>query len=366
MNNLHYHIALSFIPGVGANIAKTLISYCGSAEAIFRQPKSHLLKIPGIGKKLVHAIQQTKTLQMAEKEMAFVDKNKVRVLLYSDKSYPQRLKHCSDAPLLLYQKGDLSLNAPRIIAVVGTRKATNYGKQFLHQLLKEMQQDNVVIVSGMALGIDGCAHTKALDNGLGSIGILGHGLQTIYPHQHRNLAKRMLAEGGSLLAECNSQEPMVPGNFPRRNRVIAGMSDAVLVVESDVKGGSIITAELANSYNRDVFALPGRYKDSYSRGCNALIKNHIAQLVENAADIRYYLGWENTTSKPKVVQRELQINLNANEEKIVSLLREKDSLPEDILSASSSIKRSELANILLELELKGIILSLPGNAYCLN
>ncbi|MGB1248948.1 MAG: DNA-processing protein DprA, partial [Chitinophagales bacterium] len=229
--NIHY-LALSFVDGIGAVNAKLLISYCGSAEAIFKESKAALLKIPGIGAKTVSKIQSSAVQEKIDEELAFIEKYKIKMLAYTDADFPQRLNHCPDAPLLLYQKGTTNLNATKVISIVGTRKATHYGKGFVQSLLGELQGTNIQVVSGMALGIDGQAHKSSIENGLETIGVLGHGLNTIYPAKHKSLAKEMLEKRGSLLTERNSQEKMVPGNFPSRNRIIAGMSDAVLVLES--------------------------------------------------------------------------------------------------------------------------------------
>jgi len=365
-NELQYYIALSMINGVGAVSAKNLISYCGSAESIFKKSEAELLKIPGIGPKAVTAIVKQDLLKEAEKEIEFAEKFNIRILPYTHKDYPKRLTHCNDNPLLIYQKGTTQLNAKKVISIVGTRKATHYGKGFVEQLLEQLKGTDILVVSGMALGIDGQAHKSAVENGLPTVGVLAHPLNMMYPALHKKLAKEMLENGGSLITESNTYETMVPGNFPRRNRIVAGMADAVIVVESDVKGGSVITANIANSYNRDVFALPGKYKDKTSTGCNFLVKTFKAQIIENANDLLMQMGWDIDDKKPKKIQRQLFLELTKDEELIVNALKDIEHLQSDELALKTGLMASKLASTLLELELKGIIHSLPGNKFCLS
>lgn len=354
------------ISGVGAVNAKNLISYCGSVEEVFKCSKSNLQKIPGIGPKTIEIISSQNLLDEANKEIEFTEKYNIKILPYTHKDYPKRLQHCSDSPLLIYQKGSTNLNAQKVISIVGTRKASHYGKGFVENLLENLKGTDIMVVSGMALGIDGQAHKSALENGLPTVGVLAHSLNMMYPATHKNLAKEMLEKGGALITESNTFETMVPGNFPRRNRIVAGMADATIVVESDVKGGSVITANIANSYNRDVFALPGKYKDKTSTGCNFLIKTYKAQIIENAEDLLMQMGWNIKTDKPKKIQRELMLDLSSDEESLVNVLKETDSMQTDEILYKTGMTGSKLAATLLELELKGIIHSLPGNKYTLH
>ena len=355
------------IPNVGAVTAKTLISYCGSAEAVFQEKKSHLLKIPGIGANTADNILQQKVFSFVEKEFDFIKKYDIKIHSYLDKSYPSRLLNSNDAPILLFQKGNTDLNQQKIISIVGTRKASAYGKQFIQEFLEELKQSNILVVSGMALGIDGQAHKSALQNQLETVGVLGHGLNYFYPEQNKNTAKDMLQQNGSLLSEYNSQEKFVPANFPKRNRIIAGMADATIVVESEISGGSIITANIANTYNRDVFAVPGRYKDKYSTGCNFLLKTYKANILENAQDLLTHMLWDDseTNKKSKSKQMQLFVDLSKDELIITELLKARESISSDEIMHLSQFSASKIATLLLELELKGVIVGLPGNLYSL-
>ena len=368
MPEVFYYIALSMIEGIGSVTAKNLISYCGGVQEVFAKNKNQLLKIAGIGNHTASKIANHSVFEKAESELAFLEKYGIKAIPYTHKDFPKRLQHCHDAPLLLFQKGDANLNQTKILSIVGTRKATHYGKLFVEQLLSEVKGQDILIVSGMALGIDGQAHKMAIENNLPTVGVLGHPLNTMYPSSHKNLAVDVLKGNGALLSEYHSQTKMVPANFPKRNRIIAGMADAVLVVESDIKGGSIITANIANSYNRDVFALPGRYKDRYSSGCNFLIKTHKAHIIESAKDLLLAMGWQNEKNsvKPKRIQKELMIDLSSDEKKIISILQQVDNLQTSQMLVQTKMTGSKLATALLELELKGIIQSLPGNSYTLS
>ena len=279
---LKYQIALTLIPGVGDVLAKNLISYCGSAEEVFKQKKAQLFKIPDIGPVIAESIVKFNSFKRAEEEIKFIEKYKIQPLFYLDKTYPERLKQCYDSPPLLYYKGNVELNQTKILAIVGTRKASDYGKAITEEIISGLSQEGILIISGLAYGIDIYAHKAALKNNLNTIGVVGHGLDTIYPAIHKPVAEKMINQGG-ILTEFMSKTKMSPENFPARNRIVAGISDAVLIVEAAEKGGALITAEIANSYNRDVFAIPGRSIDTVSRGCNYLIKSNKAALVESHA-----------------------------------------------------------------------------------
>ena len=278
-NKLIYQIGLTLIRGIGDVNGKKLVAYCGSPEAIFKESTSALLKIPGIGKSTVNSIKSQKVLDRAESEIEFINKFKIKPLFYTDPDYPARLLNCEDNPLMLYYKGNADVNSQRVIAIVGTRRATNYGKSRCEEIIDDLKNRNVLVVSGLAYGIDSCAHRSSLEFGMNTIGVLGHGLDRIYPAHNRKLAEKMINQGG-LLTEFFSNTNPDRENFPKRNRIVAGMSDAVLVIESAEKGGALITADIANSYNRDVFAFPGNINSKYSEGCNRLIKSHKAALIE--------------------------------------------------------------------------------------
>jgi DNA processing protein len=359
-------IALTFIPNVGPQMAKNLIAYCGSAEAVFKSPKAKLVKVPGIGEQRAVSILGNKdAFKKAEEELKFISDFKIKTLFFTSADYPARLKECNDAPLILYYKGNADLNAARILAIVGTRNITEYGKEVTKQIVKDLSDTDILITSGLAYGVDIHAHNASLEFGLNNIGVLGHGLNRIYPEQHRNTAKKMVEQGG-LLTEFSSQDDFTPHNFPQRNRIVAGMSDATLVIESAKKGGALITANIANSYNREVFAVPGKTTDKFSTGCNFLIKTYKAQIVESAKDILEAMNWDeviNKKGKKKSAQTKLNIALSKDEQKIYSLLKEGDEIEIDKLVAMSEMPSGKLAEVLLEMEMNDLIHSLPGKRY---
>ncbi len=359
--SLLHCIALSLVPGVGDVAAKKLVAYCGSPEAVFKAKKSHLLKIPGLGEITANSILNQNVFARAEKELTFIERQKIKPLFYLDDAYPKRLKHCSDSPTMLYFKGNANLNSEKIVSIVGTRNASEYGKKITQQLVSELKQHEVSVVSGLAYGIDICAHKAAVQQQLPTIAVLAHGLDRIYPPAHKSTAEKMLENGGWLtefLSETNPDRE----NFPKRNRIVAGMSDAVVVVEAAITGGALITAEIANSYNRDVFAVPGKLEDAYSAGCNRLIKTNKAALLESAKDIAYLLNWDQV-NKQAIAQQRLFIDLNAEEQKLVDVLKEKGNVAIDELCFHSEFTLSKVAGLLLNLEFNGVIKSLPGKVY---
>lgn len=362
MEDLIYKLALTLIPGVGSVNGKSLVAYCGGVKAVFMEKKRALLKIPGIGEQTINAIANHNVFGRAEEELAFIEKNKIAPLFYLDKEYPIRLKQCHDSPLMLYYKGTSELNSPRVVAMVGTRKATEYGRDMCRKIIEGLVEQNVLIVSGLAYGIDTWSHKAALDNKLETIGVLGHGLDRIYPFANRALAEKM-TESGGLLCEYMSNTMPDRENFPMRNRIIAGISDAVIVVEAGASGGALITAEIANSYNRDVFAVPGRIGDPHSEGCNKLIKINKAALIQSAKDICYLLNWNDEKENKKSVQRQLFLDLSPDEELIVSTLREKGDMEIDTLLLETLLMPAKAASVLLNLEFEGVIRCLPGKVY---
>jgi len=361
MSKLH-KIALTFIKSIGPITAKSLLAYCGSAENVFSATRKQLLQIPGIGEKTVEAILNTNALKRAEEELKFIDKHGIEVLFFSDDDYPKRLKNCFDSPILLYFKGNVDLNHPRIISIVGTRNATEYGKNLCKQLCEVLAPYDVLIVSGLAYGIDVTTHKECITNQMATVGVLGHGLDRLYPQIHKPVAQKMVLNGG-LLSEFPTLTNPDRQNFPQRNRIIAGIADATIVVEASIKGGALITAEIANSYNKDVYAFPGRTNDLFSEGCNFLIKTNRAGLINNANDLIYYLGWDDEVKeKKKLTQTTLQISLTANEQKVVDALQN-GQLSIDELCIALNIQQSKLAIVILTLEMQGIIVSLPGKVY---
>lgn len=366
-NNLRYQIAISLIPGVGSITAKKLIAYSGSIEGVFKESKKTLLKIPGVGGLLAQNITKQDVLLKAEKEIEFIQKYNIKSYFYLSNDYPERLKHCEDAPVILFAKGNISLNHPKILSIVGTRNATSYGKERCNQLISEIVERNhdPLIISGLAYGIDITAHRAALKNNLQTVAVLGHGLNTIYPSLHRSVAKEIINHG-ALVTDFISVEQPEKNNFVKRNRIIAGLSDATIVVESGITGGALITADIANSYNRDVFAFPGRVKDNYSAGCNRLIKANKAALIEGVSDIEYLLGWESHPSGKRPVQKKLFQKLTAEEENVMKILNEAGELTIDQICLKIKLPVSKVSPILLNLEFSGMVLSLPGKVYTLT
>jgi len=362
---LKYKIGLSLIPGVGDVVAKKLIAYCGSVEAVFNEKKSGLLKVPGVGTLLANAILSQKVLHRAEKEIAFIQKNNIQPLFYLDKNYPKRLKYCDDGPVMLYCKGQMDLNAQKIVSIVGTRQASDYGKKICAKIVEELVTHNVLVVSGLAYGIDICAHKAALKNNLQTIGVVAHGLDRVYPSLHTSVAEKMQDNGG-LVTEFLSKTNPDRENFPQRNRIIAGLADAVIVVETGMRGGALITAEIANSYSRDVFAVPGRLNDPYSEGCNWFIKINKAALLQSVKDLEYLMGWEKKEGKKQSRQKKMFVELNPDEKVLINLLNDNGSLAIDLLCLKSKMSTSKVSSMLLNLEFSGVVKCLPGNVYQLN
>jgi DNA processing protein len=358
--SLLYTIALSRAENVGAITAKLLISYCGGAKEVFNASKKEILKIPGIGPLTYSYLKADGLLQRAEKEIKFAERNKIQILTYTNKSFPQRLKHFDSCPLLLFVKGDTDLNPPRTVGIIGTRKPTEYGKIQCEKLVEGLTHYGVTTVSGLAYGIDALSHKKSLDFNIPTIGVLGHGLDVIYPSANRDLAKKMLVNGALMTSFLSETRPDRE-NFPARNKIVAALSDVLVVVESGRSGGSMITATFANDYNKDVFAIPGKIGDQYSEGCNKLIKINKAHLMETVDDIAYIMRWEE--SNEAGIQGQLFIELNDDEQKIVDLINLSNEISIDELSYKLKLPPSKLASQLLTLEFKGVIKSLPGKKY---
>jgi DNA processing protein len=362
---LLYEIALTLIPNIGDVNAKALVSHFGSAEAIFHAPKKVLEAIEGIGTIRANSIKNFKDFSKAEEEISFIKKYKITTLFITDKNYPQRLLNCYDSPPLLYYMGNSDLNHSRIVAVVGTRNHNEYGKNICEKLINDLVNEDVIIVSGLAFGIDTIAHKSSIKNNIKNIGVLAHGLDRVYPAQNLSLAKQMISCGG-LLTEFRSNTIPDKQNFPGRNRIVAGISDAVVVIESGIKGGSLITAELANGYNKDVFAFPGRADDTKSEGCNYLIKNNKAALITGAGDLLENMGWKKLKKTSPKKQRELFIELSAEEKIVVDILQSQEQVHIDELYFKSKLSSSGVAQALLMLEMQGIVSSLPGKIYKIN
>jgi DNA processing protein len=360
-NDLLYQIALTLIPNIGCVQAKTLIENFGSAENIFKARKKELSAIENIGLIKAASIKSFNDFSSAESEIKFIEKYKIQTLFISDKNYPQRLLNCYDSPTLLYYRGNADLNTSKIISIIGTRNNTDYGKQVTEKLVNELKDSDVLIVSGLAFGIDAVAHKSALQNNLETVAVLAHGFHTIYPHQHKTLAKEIVQHGG-LLTEFRNGDKPDKHNFPKRNRIVAGLADATIVIETAIKGGSMITAELANNYNRDVFALPGKITDSKSAGCNYLIQNNKAILFTDAKELLESLGWQSKKISKKQ-QKELFIELSDDEKIIINILKEKETTHIDEINIKSNLSSSSVAAAILNLELQNVISSLPGKMY---
>jgi DNA processing protein len=356
-------LTMTQIPKIGDVLAKNLISYCGSAEAVFKESLKGLMKIPGVGEQAARNIREA-DFSWAESELVFIEKNNILVSAYYHASYPHRLKPFDDSPFLLYYKGKDVLDYPRTVGIVGTRTPTEYGRLTCEKIMESLAIYKPLIISGLAYGIDGVAHKKSLQMGIPTVGILGHGLDTVYPALHRSLAEKMLAGGGGLLTEFPSGTRPDKENFPMRNRIIAALSDVVIVVESRKKGGSIITAEMANDYNKDVFAVPGRLHDEFSEGCNNLIKQNKAHLIESADDIGYIMRWEEMDAR-KIIQTSLFVELDDTEKEVVSLLRQEKELTIDQITYRLLKQPSEVSSLLVNLEFKGVVRALPGKKYVL-
>lgn len=366
MTELLYQLALTQLPNIGDIQARILVQHLGSASAVFKAKQKLLEKIDGIGSVRAESIVRFDGFAKAEAELAFLERYGIQPLFYTDAAYPKRLLHCADTPVLLFYKGDTDLNNARVLAIVGTRFNTEYGKRFTEQLVADLAAEGVLIVSGLAFGIDAIAHKTALRCGLPTIGVVGHGLDRIYPQAHKGLARDMLQSGGGLLTEFWSGTSPDRFNFPLRNRIVAGMSDATVVIETDIRGGSMITAQLADGYNRDVFALPGRTTDPKSRGCNHLIQHNRALLLSDAQQLLQYLGWDSKNKPVKKAQPELFVELSADEQWLVNMLKEKEAVHIDEINLRSELSSSAIAAAILNLELNNMVQSLPGKMYKLN
>ena len=368
MNNstLRYKMGITLIKGIGNNLAKNLIAYIGSEEGVFKESQKNLAKIPGIGEVLSNEIVNSDVLKRADQEIEFITKNKIKPYYFTDRDYPFRLKECADSPIMIYTRGNCNLNDGKFIGIVGTRNATEVGKENCKKLIMDLSQKlpNTVIVSGMAYGVDICAHKASVDYGLPTIGVVGHGLDRIYPAVHRPTAVKMI-ENGMLLTEYLSGTNPDRQNFVQRNRIIAGLCDATIVIESAERGGALITAEVANSYNRDVFAFPGRVDDEWSAGCNALIKTNKASLIVSADDLMHFMNWEKQEVKSLTnIQTSLFLDLTDEEQNIVSTLRQfNEGLQLNELAIKLEAPISKISAMLLEMEFKGILKCLPGSVY---
>ena len=361
-SELHYTLALLQVEGVGDVLAKKLIQHCGNAEAVFTSKKSQLQKIDGIGSVVIKNLQDKSVFTKAEAEIQFIAQENIFTTYFQEENYPERLKHCYDSPVLLFQAGNINLQNRRMISIVGTRQITSYGMEFTKKLIEDLAPLNPVIISGFAYGVDIYAHQTAMEFGLQTIGVLAHGLNQIYPKTHKKYMAKMEQNGGFLTEFWSTSKPDKE-NFIKRNRIVAGISEATVVIESAEKGGSLVTANLANEYNRDVFAVPGRVSDKYSQGCNNLIKTQRANLMTSAADLVYMLNWELQRESQKAVQKQLFISLTNEEQKIYDYLQKTGKEMMDIIALECDFPIYRMSSILINMELKGVIRPLPGKIF---
>ncbi|WP_261387300.1 DNA-processing protein DprA [Chitinophaga pinensis] len=362
---LRHQIALTQIPQIGDIVAKKLLAHFGSASDVLNASRKELGNIPDIGTVRADAIFQFRDYRRADKEIDFLEKHNVQAIFYTSTDYPQRLHHCADSPVMLYYKGNTNLNAARIISIIGTRAPGEYGKAMCAELVEALTAHNVVIVSGMAYGIDIIAHKRAVQHHIPTIGVLAHGLDRIYPQQHKSTAIEMINNGG-LLTEFLSYTQPDKQHFPMRNRIVAGIADATIVIESGTQGGSMITADIANSYNRDVFAVPGRVNDPHAAGCNELIRTNKAMLITGAADFLQAMGWQTDGNKAATKfnpQKELFITLDDAERHIVTLFSGDAEKHIDELRRESHLPGSQVNALVLKLEMLHVLKSLPGQKY---
>ena len=358
---LFHLLALQQIEGVGDIMAKKLINHCGSAEAVFKSKISQIAAIDGIGSILIQNLKSKSVFEKAEQELQFIKSNEINVAYFQDEDYPDRLKHCIDGPVLLFTSGNIDLKNKKIISIVGTRQITSYGMEFCRKLIEDIAPLNPVIVSGFAYGVDIFAHQLAMENDLQTIGVVAHGLNQIYPKTHKKYVAKMEQSGGFMTEFWSSSNPEKE-NFVRRNRIVAGISEATIVIESAERGGSLITANFANDYNRDVFAVPGRTTDKYSQGCNNLIKIQKANVLTSAADLVYILNWD-IESKAKPVQKQLFVTLEPEEQKVYDYLLKNGKELMDIIALRCDFPIYKISGMLLNMELKGVIRPLPGKLF---
>ncbi|AWG24606.1 DNA-processing protein DprA [Flavobacterium kingsejongi] len=359
---LRYVLALLRVQGIGDIFAKKLIQHCGGAEAVFTADAAILHRIDGIGEIAIQRLKAPAVLEKADAELEYIRKHNIKVLYYQDDDYPERLKHCIDGPVLLFTAGKISFPEQKIISIVGTRQVTPYGTEFCKKLIADLAPLNPVIVSGFAYGVDIVAHQAAMEHQLQTIGVLAHGLNQTYPPAHRKYCPKMEENGGFVTEFWSSSNPDKE-NFVKRNRIVAGMSEATIVIESAGKGGSLITAGMANDYNRDVFAVPGRVTDKYSQGCNNLIKTQKANVLTDAADLVYMLNWDLAAEKCKPVQKQLFVALEEEEEKVYQYLNSKGKEVIDRIALECNLPIYKVASLLLKMELKGVIRPLPGKLF---
>ncbi len=359
--DLFYLLALQRVEGVGDIIAKKLLAHCGSAENVFNTKISQLAAIDGVGTMILKNLKDKSIFEKADQELKFIEANDIKTTSFLDQEYPERLKHCFDGPLLLFQSGNIDLKNKKIISIVGTRQITAYGIEFCRKLISDLAPLQPIIVSGFAYGVDIVAHQLAIEFQLQTIGVVAHGLNQIYPKTHKKYVAAVEQNGGFMTEFWSTANPDKE-NFVKRNRIVAGMSEATIVIESADRGGSLITANMANDYNRDVFAVPGRVTDKYSQGCNNLIKTQKANVLTSAADVVYILNWDINTPT-KTVQKQLFVVLDPEEQKVYDYLLKTGKELMDIIALRCDFPIYKISGMLLNMELKGVIRPLPGKLF---
>lgn len=358
---LHYILSLQKVDGIGDIMAKKLIQHFGSAENVFKAKSNELASIDGVGNILLRNLKNKNVFGQAEMEHKYIQQNNIQVSFFKDENYPEKLKHCIDGPILLFTAGNINIKQKRIISIVGTRQITAYGIDFCKKLLSDLAPLDPIIVSGFAYGVDIVAHQAAMENNLQTIGVLAHGLNQIYPKNHKKYMNKMEQNGGFMTEFWSNSNPERE-NFVKRNRIVAGISEATIVIESADKGGSLITANLANDYNRDVFAVPGRTSDKYSQGCNNLIKTQRANLLTSAADLVYILNWD-IDKKVKMVQKQLFVDLEPQEQTVYDFLQKNGKEHIDTIALECNLPIFKISTLLLNMELKGVARPLPGKLF---
>lgn len=355
-------LALLKVDGVGDIVAKKLLNHFTTAENIFKAKANQLESIDGIGRILIKNLKDKSVFKIAEAELKFIKENDINCLYYQDEKYPDRLKHCIDGPILLFTSGNIDFNNRKVISIVGTREITSYGTEFCKKFIEDLAPLNPIIISGFAYGVDIVAHKTAMDLGLQTIGVVAHGLNQVYPKVHKKYVAKMEQNGGFMTEFWSNSNPEKE-NFVKRNRIVAGISEATIVIESAEKGGSLITANLANDYNRDVFAVPGRTSDKFSQGCNNLIKTQKAHLLTSAADLIYILNWELRQDETKAIQKQLFVSLENDEQKIYDYLQKNGKQLLDVIALDCDFPVFRISSILLNMELKGVVRPLPGKLF---
>jgi len=359
--NIFYLMALLRVEGVGDIMAKKLLNHFGTAENVLKAKATQLAAIDGVGSVLLKNFKDKSIFEKAKQELDYVQKNNIELLTFQDEKYPDRLKHCIDGPVLLFSAGNIDLKDRKVISIVGTRQITSYGTEFCRKFIEDLAPLNPIIVSGFAYGVDIVAHQLAMEYDLQTIGVLAHGLNQIYPKTHKKYMSKMEQNGGFMTEFWSNSNPDKE-NFVRRNRIVAGMSEATIVIESADRGGSLITANMANDYNRDVFAVPGRITDKYSQGCNNLIKTQKANVLTSAADLIYNLNWD-IAKETKPIQKQLFVTLDNDEQKIYDYLLKTGKELLDIIALQCDFPIYRISGLLLNMELKGVIRPLPGKMF---